>query len=173
LKKAGHEVVSAFDDCDWAVIDDELAEDSRAIFFNKVLLIQDNNEDRRGIGGEPIADLTIRPHAIPMMAWVESTPINSHISMGMSSYGLDLQRELRKRFNKLICCQSNLLCLGAPGHSSWERCAAGMATLQITWTESQRLTGKACVGWYGNPTDHVDGEPTAYWQGMRRRRSRH
>jgi spore coat polysaccharide biosynthesis predicted glycosyltransferase SpsG len=60
----------------------------------------------------------------------------------MSPYGKWLEENMAPF--KLLMLNENVA-LGAPGHSSWERCAMGIPTLQITWTESQRLVGKACV----------------------------
>ena len=64
------------------------------------------------------------------------------ICLGMSKQGKEIERQIASHTTtRMAVCGGYTL--GAPGHSSWERCVAGIPTLQIVFSESQRAVGKA------------------------------
>jgi len=164
LLGAGHEVVGAFDaELDWLVVDDAEYENGvHCDVFNadNVMAVYDN-----GCGCEfckPTADIIIKPHEQPRLAWVadrwqgayyyrqrEQPRLRlAYCQMGMSSEGLRMQRDIAKAFAGVddgpqLMEVAYDVCIGAPGHSSWERCAMGMPTLQIIFCESHKLVGEA------------------------------
>ena len=141
LLAAGHEVVGCFaPSLDWCVVDDpHFAYDKHhQAYDGKTLLIRDDLE--------PVTldlyDILIRPFIAPELAWVDRTSFSyRQVCFGMSNQGQALKDQLWSMRNNY--CYDNKWTLGAPGHSSWERCAAGIPTMQIIFAEGQRLTGKA------------------------------
>ncbi len=151
LLAAGHSIHSAWDDVDWIIVDDPfLNERLQDTLFGNLLAV-DDGDSIDWVRPEP--DLTIRPYAQPELAWVDADSSDfakhTYINMGMSPQGrgvcvqvFDAFTELYKTIPRYSFSQPSV-CLGAPGHSSWERCVAGMPTLQIVFSESQRAVGEA------------------------------
>lgn len=140
LEECGHEIVDAFDECDWVVVDGEAA--CRYDIFStnkgcKLLHILDDNHSYWP------TDLIIRPHDAPHMAWVGQPAPFKMVQMGMSPRGIAIEDELMA-FDFGTEFGESTWVIGAPGHSSWERCADGVPTMQVVFCEGHKQVAQAC-----------------------------
>ncbi len=156
LEKRGHEIQGfRFDDTDCVVVDDPSVNIgdvywSMPGYIEKqplVVLIDDYGEH------ECKDNIVIRPYTDPELAWVDEVWRRrrkyddgfrakvAYCQMGMSPEGKALAEQISEALE--IACGPQWgytaydCCVGAPGHSSWERCTIGQPTLQIIFSESQ------------------------------------
>lgn len=144
LERRGHDIACGHGmDIDWLVVDSPNWSNwhlnTLPVGIN-VLVVQDAARNQVDHGSTSCGknDIVIRPYLQPHLAWVGECEPNDSIQMGMSPRGLRLRDAI---FDMQLPSEFTLSrwVIGSPGHSSWERCAYGVPTMHVIFTEGHRI----------------------------------